>query len=289
MNGDTSLAWTAMLAIAMLLAGAANGRIKCTPIKKKAPASDGPPEAGAEPKIELEPKAIDTLKAASSMLAAARTMSFTAVVTYESPSPLGPPLAHTTKSEVTLQRPDKLRVLTMGDGPASQFYYDGKTMMACAPAENLVAVADAPPTIDAALEEAYKAAAIYLPFNDLIVADPYRDIANAGLDSAFYIGQSQVVGGTATDIVGYVSGGVFLQIWVGIEDKLPRMLTTVYLNEPLQLRRRLEMSNWQLDVDLPTDAFMSPGAACAARSELCANTWFSPFYGVNGMPHRVSP
>ena len=42
-----------------------------------------------------------------------------------------------------------------GDGPASEFYYDGKTMMAYAPAENLVAVADAPPTIDAALMAAY--------------------------------------------------------------------------------------------------------------------------------------
>jgi hypothetical protein len=277
-----------MLAIAMLLAGAANGRIKSSPSKKAVP-SDGPPETGAEPKIELEPKAIDTLKAASSMLAAARTLSFTAVVTYESPSPVGLPLAHITKSEVTLRRPDKLRVLTMGEGPVSQFYYDGKTMMAFAPAENLVAVADAPPTIDAALEKAYKSAAIYLPFNDLIVADPYRDIANAGLDSAFYIGQSQSVGGTATDIVGYVSGGVFLQIWVGIEDRLPRMLTAVYLHDPLQLRRRLEMSNWQLDVDVPPDAFLSPSVAGATRSELSDNTWFSPFYGVNGMPHRVVP
>ena len=79
-------------------------------------------------------------------------MSFTAVVTYESPSRLGPPLAYTTKSEVTMQRPDKLRVLTLGDGPPSDFYYDGKTMTAFAPTENLVAIAPAPPTIDATLE-----------------------------------------------------------------------------------------------------------------------------------------
>jgi hypothetical protein len=57
----------------------------------------------------IEPKAIEILKAASSRLAAARTVSFTAVVSYESPSRLGTPLVYTTKSEVTLQRPDKLR------------------------------------------------------------------------------------------------------------------------------------------------------------------------------------
>ena len=98
------------------------------------------------------------------------------MVTYESPSRLGTPLAYTKKSEVTLKRPDKLRVVTSADGPASEFYYDGKAMVAFAPAENLIAVAEAPPTIDAALKAAYDSAAIYFPFTDLIVADPYKDM-----------------------------------------------------------------------------------------------------------------
>ena len=92
----------------------------------------------------IEPKAIDLLKAASSRLAAARAMKFTAVISYEAPSRFGPALVYTTKSEVTMQRPDKLKVVTPADGPASEFYYDGKIMMAYAPTENLVAVADAP-------------------------------------------------------------------------------------------------------------------------------------------------
>jgi len=45
-----------------------------------------------------------------------------------------------------------------GDGPSSEFYYDGKTMVAFAPAENLVAIAEAPSTIDAALEKAVSVA-----------------------------------------------------------------------------------------------------------------------------------
>ena len=36
-------------------------------------------------------------------------------------------------------------VVVPGDGPASEFYYDGKEMIAFAPAENLVAVTAAPP------------------------------------------------------------------------------------------------------------------------------------------------
>jgi hypothetical protein len=77
-------------------------------------------------KMVLEPRAMDLLKAVSAKLAAAKSMSFTAVVGYEYPSKLGPPIVYTTRYDVTMQRPDKLRVLMPGDGPASEFYYDGK-------------------------------------------------------------------------------------------------------------------------------------------------------------------
>jgi hypothetical protein len=216
------------------------------------------------------------LQAASSRLAAARAMRFTAVVTYESPSRLGTPLAYTTKSEVTLQRPDKLQVLTSGDGPPSEFYYNGKTMVAFAPAENLVAVAEAPPTIDAALQAAYDAAAIYFPFTDVIVADPYKAMAE-GLLLAFYIGPSSVVGGTTTDMVAYANNEVFVQMWIGAEDKLPRMLRAVYRADQARLRHQLELSNWQLDLAVPQDAFASTRAGSATPM---------PFAHPNPQPPR---
>lgn len=210
----------------------------------------------------LEPKAIELLKGASNRLAAAHTMSFTTVVTYESPSRLGIPLAYTTTSDVVMQRPDKLRVITSGDGPASEFYYDGKIMMAYAPAEDLVAIADAPPTIDETMEVAYHVAAIYFAFDDVIVSDPYKDIAE-DLRLAFYVGQSNVIGGTKTDIVAYDTGGVFVEIWIGAEDKLPRMLRAIYVDDPLRLRHQLELSNWKIDPTLSADVFGSAKATAA--------------------------
>ena len=118
------------------------------------------------------------------------------------PKPPRPPLVYTTKSEVTLQRPDKLRVITPGDGPRSEFYYDGKTMMAFAPAENFVATADAPPRSTPPCRPPTTRPSMYFPFTDLIITDPYEEFAD-GLQHAFYIGQSHVVGGTTTDIVAY--------------------------------------------------------------------------------------
>ena len=239
-------------------AGGANAQGTMTSPKKKTTLTKSP----AAP--DLEPKAIELLKASSDRLAAARTMSFTAVEIFEHPSRHGHPLAYSTKSDVTLQRPDRLRVLISGDGPASEFYYDGKFMMAYAPAENLVAVANAPRTIDATLEEAYHSAGIYFPFTDLLVADPYKDMAH-GLKLAYYIGQSHVVGGTTTDMVAYIDNDVFVQMWIGTQDRLPIMLHAVFLNDPEHLRHELQLSDWKLDAAVPEESFASANAGSAKR------------------------
>jgi hypothetical protein len=253
-----------LLALGILPPASANAQQ--TPPASQSVEPAKPPSSAAAPSGQsgLESKAIEILKASSRRLAAAPTLRFTAVVSYESPSRLGPALVYTTRSSVTVQRPNKLQVIQSADGPASEFYYDGKTMVAFAPAEKLVAIADAPPTIDAALEAAYTSAAIYFPFTDVIVADPYGDLAK-GMELAFYIGQSRVVGGTTTDIVAFVGDGVFQQVWIGVEDKLPRMARAVFRNDPLQLRHQVEFSDWKLGGTVPAGTFASSRAATAHR------------------------
>jgi hypothetical protein len=234
----------------------ASQRLTATAIKTKKSESTAPSAPS------LEAKAVDILKIASNRLATAHTVSFTAVESFESPSRQGHPLVYTTKSEVSLQRPDKLRVIISGDGPASEFYYDGKKMTAFAHTENLIAVADAPPTIDKALEAAYHSAGIYFPFTDLIVTDPYGDMA-PGLNLVYYIGQSHVVGDTTTDMVAFAGNGLFAQMWIGTEDKLPRLIHAVYLDDPDGLRHNLFLSDWQIDGTVPDDTFRPSGTANA--------------------------
>ncbi|MGH7786772.1 MAG: DUF2092 domain-containing protein [Candidatus Binatia bacterium] len=251
----------AALGLAAVLAG-------CTPVQPAKPARPAAAPAAA-PTPVLQPAALELLQTMSATLAAARTMSFTATTTYESPSRLGPPISYTTVAKVTLQRPDKLRVLTPGDGPASEFYDDGRTMMAYAPAENLVAIADAPPTIDAALKMAYDRAAIYFPFTDVVVADPYTDLAD-GLTVAFVIGQSKVVGGTTTNMVAVANDRVFMQIWIGADDHLPRRIKAVYAGDPSRLRHQVDLSDWRLDGPVTAASFTSARAAAARRMPFAA-------------------
>jgi hypothetical protein len=259
-----TLCRNALLSLAMmfLVAGAGFAQTAAPPAKKKPAVSSK--SAPAAPRLQLEPKALEILKATSEKLAAAHTLSFTAVELFENLTRQRAPLGYTAKYEVTLARPDKLRVLKPADGNATDFYYDGKSMTGYTPAQNLVAVADAPPTIDATLEQAYKLAGIYLPFDDLIVADPYGDL-KPGLVHAYYVGQSHVVAGITTDIVAYAGDGVFVQMWVGADDKLPRLIRAIYLDDPDRLRHELALTDWKLDEAVPADTFKPPSSAATAK------------------------
>ena len=116
------------------------------------------------------------------------------------------------------------------------------------------------------LKAAFDRAGIYFPFTDVIVADPYKDIAE-GLVHAFYIGQSKVVGGTVTDMVAYADNDVFVQLWIGAEDKLPRLMRAVYRADKQRLRHQVELSNWKLNPPAAAAAFTSAKASAAKHIE----------------------
>lgn len=207
----------------------------------------------------LEPRAVELLRTMSQRLAAAKTLQFTAVASYEYPSRLGPPVVYTMRYDVALQQPNQLKIVVPGDGPATEFTFDGKEMVAFAPAENLVAVADAPPTIEGALQKAFDSAAIYFPFTDLLLPDPYGAIS-AGAILAYVVGPSTVVGGVPTDMVVWANNDVFLQLWIGAEDHLPRRIRAQFRADPRGLRHDLELSQWQLDGTLSAETFSTAKA-----------------------------
>jgi hypothetical protein len=242
-----------LLALLGLLAAGPTGA-------QAAPASPAAP-APAHPAIQ--PQALALLKAASGKLTAATTLRFTAVTTFEWPARNGQPLYYSTLSKVTLQRPNKLRVITPGDGPASDFIYDGTQMMAYAPAADLVAIAPAPPTVDEAVVAAEDQAALFFPFAEVIAADPYKALAE-NLTSAFVVGQSHVVGDTITDMVAVANDKVSAEIWIGVDDGLPRMVHATY-KDPARSSYSIVFSDWRVNPALTADDFTSLPARTAAK------------------------
>ena len=115
MNRNRLLVCALLLALGMIrgTAGAqtASQPAKPSAARQKPKAAPAKKPAPAEVKLELEPKAVEILKAASSKRVSARTLSFTAVETFETLSRQGEPPVYANKFEVILQRPDKLRAI----------------------------------------------------------------------------------------------------------------------------------------------------------------------------------
>ncbi|MBV8613658.1 MAG: DUF2092 domain-containing protein [Acetobacteraceae bacterium] len=245
------------------MAGAAALALTClaaSPVRAQAVQA---PSASAPEHPPIEEKAVAILKAACEVLSSAKAMSFTAVNTYEKAARNGQPLFYSTLNEVTMQRPDRLRVITPGDGIPDEFYYNGKTMVAYVPSADMVAVADAPPTIDQMVDAAWEKAAIYFPFADVILSKPCKVFEEEGMNSAFYVGQSTVVGGTTTDMVAVAADNVQAELWIGAADHLPRLVRVVYPHEPGRALYQTEYSNWRLTDSVDPGAFSSDKAAKA--------------------------
>ena len=120
--------WLPALALAGLWAFA--------PAFAQEPAADPAAKAAAVAPVAIEPKALTLLKDMSETLAKAGSIAFNVRRAFDEPAANGQPLFYTISSEVALQRPDKLKIITPGDGPASEFYYDGKEMAVFLPAAN---------------------------------------------------------------------------------------------------------------------------------------------------------
>jgi hypothetical protein len=249
----------------------------CALTPARAEQATTPPAANVQAPA-IDPAALALLKGMSETLAKANSISFNVRRAFDEPAANGQPLFYMIASNVTLQRPDKLKIITPGDGPASEFYYDGKEMAVFLPEANLVAVETAPPKLDDMLEAAFTKAGIYFPFVDFIVADPYAAITE-GLTSAFVMGQSKLVGGTTTDIVAISNADIQAQIWIGASDKLPRLIWLNPAKGTEKPRSMIEFSNWKLGEPAAPDSFHSEAAAKAGHIK----------FAKPGVPAPVKP
>jgi hypothetical protein len=249
---------------------------------------------------QSDPRALQILKAVSDRLAAARTLSFAVADTAQWQSREGTPLSASKTFDITLQRPNKLRVSVSTDGSSSGYFYcNGSTLMTYSGPAKSVVIAKAPATINDCLSNASRASSISFPFPLLIVADPFG-LINRGLKRADYGGHLQLADGTDTDSVTYSSDNMSVQMLVGTEDRLPRVVHVTSLG-PTQLRHDLVLSKWRIDAPVGADVFTSlsitrdahggePGAVgtsgvLAARRSgaLSINTYAPKYWGSGGV------
>lgn len=202
----------------------------------------------------IEQGALDIVKAMSTKLASSKTLQFQVRVQSEAPSVDGITVVYTSNTEFSLQRPNKLAVLSSGQGMPSELIYDGKSVVAITPRTEIVAFSQAPSNIDEMANFIFQKAGIYFPGGMILLSDPYANITG-DLRAAFIVEKSKLIGGVETDVVVLAGSGIEGQFWIGTQDKLPYMMTMIYSKEPNRPRVTLEFKDWKVNQTIDAKRF----------------------------------
>ena len=208
----------------------------------------------AQPPAVKDPRALDLLKGMSDTLAAAKTLAFKVRGIVPVASPTGQYVSLFAKSSVLMQRPDKLFVQARGDLFPNDLYYDGKTVTSVAVGGKFYAQRDAAGgAIEALMQEPQPGSETITPFFDMLVPEPYA-VLTRDFSSAFWVGQS-TIGGVKTDHLAFTAKGLDWEIWIGVADKLPRLMVVSYRSGERQPTFTVEFSDWKLNAAPAAGAF----------------------------------
>ena len=194
---------------------------------------------------KIDPAAVASLKRMSDTLAGAKSLTFRSKAVFELPANTGQFITMFSSGEIALRRPDKLHASLGGDAPPFDFYYDGSTVTAFAPATDVYSTKPAPPTLDAMLTGMQQETGIKFATAPLLYSDPYS-VLTKGLFSAVVVGPAKVED-TTCEHLAFRSPGVNWEIWLEPDSRaLPRRIAVTFTDRPGLPRTLVEFSRWNL-------------------------------------------
>jgi hypothetical protein len=165
-----------------------------------------------EPSPAVEQRADALVKRMSDFLAQQKRFSVVIDHGTEVVTKAGQVIEFDATSQLTVERPNKIRSDRRGEVVDVSFYYDGKTMAIMGHKNNYYATAAAPPTIDEALAFAGERIGVEIPSADLIHSNPYRVLREDAV-SGTYIGAA-TVDGVACQHVAFRGNETDWQLWI---------------------------------------------------------------------------
>ena len=203
----------------------------------------------------ISEQALSSLKRMSATLAAAKAFTYQTEIIMEVPAKNGQMLTLFANSAVALKRPDKLRARFTGEAPHFDFFYDGSSVAAYAPGNNVYSISKAPATIDTMLPALESETGIRIATRGLLMSDPYKALT-LGLKSGSLVGKVNV-GGIPCEHLAFRGDGVNWEIWIESEARaLPRRLAATFTDRPGSPRVLIEFSHWNLRPSLRPGDFV---------------------------------
>ncbi|UCE49350.1 MAG: DUF2092 domain-containing protein [Phycisphaerales bacterium] len=222
------------------------------------PKASGDAEAVSELESDfqdlIEPQVAELMHDVSDYIAAAKSFSFRAEITFDDVLFSGQKIEHGGTLEVAVRRPDRFYFRYAGDTFAKQYWYDGRHFTVLDEHLNLYATAPAPPTLDETLTEIRDKLDVRLPLGDFAFDDPYAPLA-ASAQIGFHVGRHTVRG---IECQHMAFGGAVIDFQVWIEDSqrlLPRKVVIDHIMDPAVPKYSAFLSEWNLSPRLPDRLF----------------------------------
>ena len=219
----------------------------------------------APPKTETAVNADNVLRQMSDKLAAANKFSFTARRRIDHDLSGGDGLHGSTKIVVIVQRPDKMAATASLPHDTRRFYFDGKQLTLVDVQKKVYSTVPMAVSLDKLPSEL---AAIYgftPPVAEFIISDLYQDLKwraasiedrGVGVIHEGFLGLKRV----RCHRVGLTGAHADSELWIGVEDLLPRRWVSTLKRDTGNVEIRIELSKWKLEAKTRGDEFVySPG------------------------------
>lgn len=217
------------------------------------PTREKPSANKTDQQKDIDPLALKVLKAVTGPIRDAKAFSFRTRAIREYVGSNGQIISYFTTSDVTVERPDKLRIDFKGRGHDVQLYYDAGQLVLYAPGPKLFAMKQSAKTLDGVLQDLEKRN-VYLPAKNFLASDPYQTLV-ADLKTGYVIGKVQMYGQPVHQLA-FTEKDAEFQLWVTGEPN-PRIQGLEVINMALghEPRVMIEFSDWNLSPQIQAGTF----------------------------------
>jgi hypothetical protein len=199
---------------------------------------------------ETPPNADQLLRQMSSKLAAAKTLRVEAVREIDAALLEGRSVAEKAKISAVVRRPDKISAVSRSNQGVRRFIADGNQLTILDEKTNHYSVVPMRTGIDGLVEQLDKHYGFTPPLAEFALSDPYKDLKRQA-KTITYLGRGKTTAGflglfgVDCHRIGLKGREADAELWIGVEDHLPRKLTATFHREG-NPQVRLSMSKWDL-------------------------------------------
>src|SRR6266496_4891026 len=213
------------------------------------------------PVAAAQPDADQILQQMSAKLAAAQTFSFKATREIDPALLAGRNAPENARRVLFRSRPNKIAADSTSKDGVRHFYADGRSLSLVDVTKNLYSTVPMHTSIDGVVAELDRKYGFTPPLAEIALSNVYQDIHEKA-QGVSYLGQA-TAGGVACHRLALAGKMADAELWVGVNDQLPRRLIATVKDRPGKPQLKVEFSDWNLAAKV-TDkdfAFVPPQGA----------------------------